>query len=152
MCSSARTLLSGADDGYLMMWDMASFKQVCTVKIGTPQASYPICLAAQGSMARIAVGCLNKTVKFFTVEQNGPGAANLAVKLTHCTTIENFRPRAIKFLNALAFVAFDDCVKLLDFHQTANERPRVLDIVNKPHGHVLDFALATDMSQFYVLD
>lgn len=152
LSSSGRMLVSGADDGYMMIWDMAQFKQVRTVKIGTPTASYPICMAVQGMMSGIAVGCLNKTVKFFAVDQQGPNPSNWEVKLTHCTTIENFRPRRISFLNALAFVVFDDCIKLFDFHGTTNERPRVLDLVYKPLGHTLDFALASDKTQFYVLD
>lgn len=116
-------------------------------KLGTPQASYPVCLGVQrhenyNYLSGIAVGLLNKTVKYFKVDQNSSNnPVNWTVNESHKTPIENYKPVQILFLNQICFVAFDDFVKVFDFH-TEGERPILLDIIRKPIGKVFDMSIA----------
>ena len=49
---------------------MSSFKMGKSIKVGTAEASYPLCLAMNGNDS-FAVGLLNKTIKYYTIDHNG---------------------------------------------------------------------------------
>jgi WD40 repeat protein len=68
----SRLLISGSADGTLKFWDLKQQQLTKSVKVGTSEASYPLCLAInKGSVNEgFAVGLLNKTVKFFTIDSN----------------------------------------------------------------------------------
>ena len=57
----------------LIMHDLAQFKPIRQFKLGTAQSSYPVSLGLQrhhnlNALTGIAVGLLNKTVKYFKVD------------------------------------------------------------------------------------
>lgn len=69
----SRVLLSGAEDGNIIMYDMAQFKQIRAFKVGTPQSSYPVCIGVQrheshNLLRGFAVGLLNKTIRYYSVD------------------------------------------------------------------------------------
>ena len=71
----SNVLISGAEDGTLIMYDLVQFKVIKSFKLGSPQSSYPICVGVQrhetyNVLCGFAVGLLNKTVKYFKVDQN----------------------------------------------------------------------------------
>lgn len=133
------------------MYDMAQFKQIRAFKVGTPQASYPVCIGVQrhesyNVLRGFAVGLLNKTVRYYAVDQNqNNNPVNWLINEKHKTAIENYKPYKIKFLNQICFVAFDDCTKVLDFRHDG-DRPQLLDIIRKPIGKVFDFRISEDYS------
>jgi WD40 repeat protein len=62
--TNSKILLSGAEDGTLKIWDMQTYKLLKTLKVGTSEASYSLCVSLNLSLG-FAVGLLNKTVKFY---------------------------------------------------------------------------------------
>ena len=113
--TNSRILISGAQDGCVKVWDMSSFKMAKSIKVGTAEASYPLCLALQGNDA-FAVGLLNKTVKYYTLDNNGSqNMQNWTIHLHSQTTIDNFRPQHIRFYDGICFVSYDDSTKLYLF-------------------------------------
>ena len=131
------------------------------MKVGTSEASYPLCVAInKGSVNEgFAVGLLNKTVKFFTIDSNqSNNPMNWEYSQLEQTSIENFKPSFIEFYNDLAFISYDDCTKVVSFgfdhfnNRIGDKKPKVLDIIQKPYGKVLDFKFAHDHSQLYLID
>ena len=60
-------------------------------------------------------------------------------------------PRQIIFKGEVCYVASDDCTKLYSF-DSGLKKPKVLDIVYKNYGQVLDMSFSTDSEQLYVVD
>ena len=83
-------------------------------------------------------------------QSNNP--KNWAYERVHQTTIDNFKPRFIHFIQDLCYVSYDDCTKTYIFDEHDREKPQVLEIVQKPYGRVLDFRVSKDAKQVYVLD
>lgn len=48
-------------------------------------------------------------------------------------------------------MAFDDCTKLYSFDSNL-KKPKVLDIIYKNYGPVLDMCFSSDNEQLYVVD
>ena len=98
------------------------------------------------------MGLLNKTVKYYSVDYNDSiNPSSWIVKQKHKTSIENFKPAKIIFLNQICFIAFDDYTKVYDF-MLDSKRPILLDIITKPIGKLLDFQISSDYSQIYAID
>lgn len=71
----SKILISGSEDGQIQLWDMVLFKLIKSIKVGTPQASFPISIGIRSCDRQIetigiAVGLLNKTVKYFRIDTN----------------------------------------------------------------------------------
>ena len=117
--------------------------------MGTSEASYPVCIALKktASQEGFAVGLLNKTIKYYSIDSNeSNNPLNWEYKLVESTTIDNFLPRFIEFHQHIAYVSFDDCTKVILFGDNREKKPRVLDILQKPYGKVLDFKFSHDFS------
>jgi len=90
-------------------------------------------------MMGIAVGLLNKKVKYFLVKYNdSSNPSNWSYELVLQTSIDNFRPRLIEFKNGLCYISYDDCTKCYLFDQECRDKPHLLEIIQKPYGKVLD--------------
>ena len=68
-------VISGSEDGELIMHDLAQFKVIRQFKVGSAQSAYPVSLGLQrhsqlNVLTGMAVGLLNKTIKYFKVDQN----------------------------------------------------------------------------------
>lgn len=155
LCLSAdsRLLVSGAEDGVLKVWDMCTFKLSSTIKAGTREASYPLCVAFKhgngGRVTGLTAGLRNKTVKHFVVNQNDSNNVNNWRFVQVCqTSIDNFPPRCIKYFNEVCFVAYDDCCKLFAFDEDGESsvKPHLLDRIDKPYGKVSDLKFSNDGS------
>jgi hypothetical protein len=97
-------LVSGAEDGFIKIWDMHQFKISSSFKVGTRESSFPISLAIKadraGSLAGVVVGLYNKTVKYFSVDSNDSNnPANWKFIMACKTTIESYHPLKMKFFN-----------------------------------------------------
>ena len=55
------------------------------------------------------------------------------------------------FKGEVCYVAFDDCTKLYSFDSSL-KKPKVLDIIYKNYGAVLDLTFSSDNEQLYVVD
>ena len=96
VCDS-RILISGAEDGTLKIWDFQTYKLIKTLKVGTSEASYPLCVSLNDSLG-FAVGLLNKTVKYYNIDLNqSNNPANWSYEMVSQTSIDTHRPRFIEF-------------------------------------------------------
>ena len=119
---------------------MQTYKLLKTLKVGTSEASYSLCVSLNLSLG-FAVGLLNKTVKFYQIEQNqSNNPSNWSFEMIQQTSIDTHRPRIIKYFNSLAFVCYDDQTKVIKFGE--GKKPQVLEIIYKPFGKVMDFKIS----------
>ena len=60
-------------DGTVKLWDMTNFRLASSHKVGTSEASYPLSIALDVRdriVFGFAVGLLNKTIKYFEIDQS----------------------------------------------------------------------------------
>jgi hypothetical protein len=92
-----------------------------------------------------AVGLINKTIKYYCIDDNGSSNLSSWSFILHSqTTIDNFKPQKMCFYDGICFVSYDDATKLYLFER--EKHPQLMDVITKPYGRVLDFRFSTDRS------